>query len=238
MLPRYYRNDGEKRRFVRDLFDHGAAGYDRAEAMMALGSGSWYRRKALERAGLTPGMRVVDVAVGTGLVARQAVRLTGDSELVLGLDPSSGMLSQVRSSLGIRIVQGRAEEMPLEVASADFVSMGYALRHLSDLLVVFAEFHRILRPGGKLCILEIVRPQGALAKAALGLYIRRIIPAIAMVTFCRRDTAELWKYYWETIQVCVPPEKVLEALRSCGFTDVRCHRELGIFVEYTATRPA
>src|SRR5688572_11391454 len=69
-LPRYYASDG-KRSFVRRIFNHTAGDYDRVEKMMALGSGSWYRRQALMRAGLVSGMRVLDVAIGTGLVARE-----------------------------------------------------------------------------------------------------------------------------------------------------------------------
>src|SRR6478735_6008277 len=68
MLPRYYRSAREKHRFVRGIFDEAAGDYDRVERAMALGTGSWYRRQALLRAGLKKGMRVLDVAIGTGLV--------------------------------------------------------------------------------------------------------------------------------------------------------------------------
>src|SRR5215217_7581042 len=133
-LPRYYEpSPAGKRSFVRQIFDGTAGDYDRVERMMALGSGSWYRRQALTRAGLVAGMRVLDVAMGTGLVAREEVSITGDPKLVLGLDPSIGMMTEAKRSLTIRTVQGVAEELPLAAQQFDFLSMGYALRHLTDL---------------------------------------------------------------------------------------------------------
>src|SRR5687768_10430333 len=90
-LDRYYRStsdarerDENKSAFVRGVFNQGAADYDRVERVMSFGSGSWYRRQALLRAGMTRGMRVLDVAVGTGLVAREEVRIVGDPRRVVG----------------------------------------------------------------------------------------------------------------------------------------------------------
>src|SRR5687767_15786580 len=76
----YYDAPAGKRPFVRRMFDQAAGDYDRVERLMALGSGPWYRRRALHRAGLRPGMRVLDVAAGTGLVAREAAALAGDPD--------------------------------------------------------------------------------------------------------------------------------------------------------------
>ena len=157
-LGRYYRGPGHKRSFVRRIFDESAAHYDQVERMMAFGTGPWYRRQALARAGLGPGMKCLDVAVGTGLVAREAVTLVGDPAAVTGLDPSPGMLAQAAKAVRIALVVGRAEGLPFEDRSFDFVSMGYALRHVSDVAVTMREFVRVLRPGGTLCLLEITRP--------------------------------------------------------------------------------
>lgn len=236
-LAQYYTNDQEKRKFVQGLFDRGASGYDRAEGIMALGTGKWYRRKALERAGLKEGMTILDVATGTGLVAREAIKIIGDPQKLIGLDPSPGMLSEAKRLLDIRALQAYAEEIPLDEQSVDFLSMGYALRHLSDLVVAFKEFNRVLKPGGKVCILEITRPNNIIARGFLRFYIRVVIPVLARLTFCHKDVGILWEYYWETIQVCVPPEKVMEAMQAAGFVDVQRHVELGIFSEYTGRKP-
>src|SRR5438552_14721397 len=111
-LSRYYDDaagaDGPdgKQSFVRRIFNQTAGDYDRVERFMALGSGSWYRRQALRRAGLVAGMRVLDVAIGTGLVAREEIDMTGDPNLVLGLDPSAGMIAQARRTLPVAAVLG------------------------------------------------------------------------------------------------------------------------------------
>lgn len=99
--PKYYRKDEEKCGFVRKIFNETAGDYDRVEKVMALGTGSWYRRKALHRAGLQPHMRVLDVATGTGLMASEEVAIVGDAKLVTGVDPSSEMLLQGRHRVSI-----------------------------------------------------------------------------------------------------------------------------------------
>jgi demethylmenaquinone methyltransferase/2-methoxy-6-polyprenyl-1,4-benzoquinol methylase len=137
------------------------------------------------------------------------------------------MLSQAHLP-GIELLQGFAENLPRPDASADFLSMGYALRHLSDVRPAFAEFHRTLKPGGRLLILEITKPASGWGTWLLKAYMRLLVPAA---------TPKLWRYYWDTIEACIPPDAVMQALRNAGFTDVKRHVELGIFSEYTATKP-
>lgn len=236
-LPRYYDPDLGKRPFVRQIFDHTAGDYDRVERLMALGSGSWYRRQALTRAGLAKGMRVLDVAIGTGLVAREEARISGDPKLVLGVDPSVGMISQARGALPVRLARGVAEELPVAAESFDFLSMGYALRHLSDLGVAFREFYRALKPGGRICILEITRPRTRVRLGLMKAYMRFVVPAITRLTTRHADSQLLWQYYWDTIEQCVPAETVTVALERAGFEHVVHHLELGMFSEYTARKP-
>jgi len=235
-LPAYYRDEAEHQRFLRRIFDETASDYDRIERVLALGTGSRYRRMALQRAGLRPGDKVVDVGIGTGLVAREACALIGSAGSLVGVDPSPGMLGQV-DLRGVQLKVGRAEQLPCEDGEADFLSMGYALRHVSDLGRSFAEFHRVLRPGGRLLILEISRPEGRIGNALLKAYMRTLVPVIARVVARRRSTSELWRYYWDTIEACVAPAQILAALQAAGFEAVSRHTELGIFSEYSAVKP-
>ena len=236
-LTDYYQDEDERQKFLRRVFDDSAADYERVERMLALGSGQRYRYQALQRAGIAVGDRVLDVGIGTGMVAREALKLIGPQGQLVGVDPSPGMMAQVGLP-GVELVRGQAEALPRPDASCDFISMGYALRHISDLVAAFAEFHRTLRPGGRLLVLEITRPSGPLATMLLKGYMRVVVPLMARVVTRQQQSAELWNYYWDTIEACVPPETVVAALRSAGFTQVKRHVELGIFSEYTATRPA
>jgi demethylmenaquinone methyltransferase/2-methoxy-6-polyprenyl-1,4-benzoquinol methylase len=207
------------------------------ERLMALGSGSWYRRRALQRAGLQAGMSVIDVGVGTGLVAREAAKIVGDSGLVLGVDPSSGMISNANVPAGVRLAAGSAESIPASESSADFISMGYALRHVSDLSTAFREFQRVLKPGGRLCLLEITSPRNGFSRALLRVYMRGIVPVLARLVARHRSGPELMRYYWDTIEACVHPKSILDGLCAVGFVDVIRYVEHGVFSEYRATKP-
>lgn len=237
-LSPYYRRDDERAGFVGRLFDRSAGHYDRIERMMAMGTGSWYRRQALARAGLHTGMATLDVAIGTGLVAREAIGLTADPSHVLGLDPSLGMLLQARASLRVQVVGGRGEHLPLPDRRFDFVSMGYALRHLADLTTTFREFFRVLRPGGILCMLEWSRPPRGIRYRLLRLYLHSLVPLLTRLATGNRDAALLMRYFWDTIDACVPPERILSAMAQAGFEEVRRTVVLGMFSEYAGRRPA
>ncbi|ADE10604.1 Methyltransferase type 11 [Sideroxydans lithotrophicus ES-1] len=236
-LTEYYDSEEDRRNWVGEQFNKTASDYDRMERILGLGTGSIYRRTILGRAGLKPGMHVLDVGMGTGLVAKQAVRILGDASKVTGLDPSAGMIRNAKLPAGVTVVEGRAELIPLPDARYDFLSMGYSLRHVSDLSVAFAEFHRVLKPGGKVCILEITPPQGKIATALLKGYCKYAVPTLAKLIASNRDTALLWRYYWDTIEACAAPENVLRTLESAGFVNVRRTVDLGIFSTYLADKP-
>lgn len=235
-LTSYYKQEEDRRHWVGRMFDQTAPDYDQVERMAAFGSGPWYRRQALLRAGLKPGMHLLDVGVGTGLVACEAARILGDPTRVTGLDPSPGMLENARVPKGIKLVEGSAERIPFPDASFDFVSMGYALRHIGDLSMAFGEFLRVLKPGGRLCILEVTRPEGRIRMALLKGYLRTIVPALAKLTARSGDMSTLWHYYWDTIETCASPQRVMHTLESVGFAKVHHYVELGMFSEYRADR--
>jgi demethylmenaquinone methyltransferase/2-methoxy-6-polyprenyl-1,4-benzoquinol methylase len=236
-LTAYYEDEAARHVFLRRIFDETAPDYDRIERVLALGSGPWYRRQALRRAGLAAGAEVLDVGIGTGLVAREALALVGPSGRVTGVDPSRGMMGEVHLA-GVELLEGRAESIPRPDASCDFLSMGYALRHVGDVAAAFAEFHRVLRPGGRLVLLEITRPASRLGLWAARTYLHGVVPLLARLVARRAPSPALWRYYWDTIEACIPPDSVMAALRAAGFADVRRHVELGVFSEYTAVKAA
>lgn len=230
----YYPAPQARAGFVQGLFDRTAPSYDRINGVLSFGSGGWYRRRALLRAGLRPGDRMLDVAVGTGLVAREGLAILGRPADVLGLDLSLGMLGEARRALPIPLIQSRAEELPLADASVDFVSMGYALRHVTDLGVLFAEFRRVLRPGGRVLVMEIARPESRVGYALVKAYVGRVVPALSRLL--GQDSRTLMRYYWDTIDACVPPAEILRRLGEAGLADASCQTELGTFRAYMARR--
>ena len=237
-LTRYYADESERRRWLRGMFDRTALDYDRIEWLMTLGTGVSYRREALERAGLQHGMRTLDVGSGTGLTAVAAEAIVGGSERLLRIDPSLGMLTSGRPDGNNTAIAGCAEALPVASARWDFVSMGFALRHVADLGAAFAEFHRVLRPGGRVCVLEITRPDSPIGRRLLKLYMRRWVPFLATMVGRTSDLPGLMRYYWDSTEASVPPAAVVAALRDAGFAEARRNLHMGIFSEYSATKAA
>ena len=235
-LTDYYRTEQERQAYLRRIFDNTAVDYDRIEAMLAWGTGSRYRRQALIRGGLKAGMKVLDVGVGTGLVAAQACILTGDASLVTGVDPSPGMMAASKLPASMTLKEGRAESLPFPDNHFDFLCMGYALRHISDLGVAFAEFERVLKPGGRVCILEITQAQSPFGRWLLKSYMRGVIPLLTRFVSRQKDTATIWRYYWDSIEACVPPGQVMATLRGAGLMQIGQHLEVGVFSEYHAVK--
>ena len=137
----------------------------------------------------------------------------------------------------VQLLEGKAEALPVAPATQDFVSMGYALRHVADVEQAFSEFYRVLKPGGRICVLEITPAHGRLANTMLKLYMRHWVPLASRMRGVKSNTPKIWRYYWDSIEACAPPPRILDTLRAVGFTEVKRHTELGIFSEYTATKP-
>lgn len=234
-LAQYANAPAARQQFVNDLFDSAAPYYDRIESAMSFGMGSWYRRDALRRHGLTTGLLALDVATGTGLVARAASELVGPTGLVVGLDPSRGMLAESKLRGGRSLVQSVGEALPFADHTFDFLTMGYALRHVPDLEQAFREYRRVLKPGARVLILEISRPDSALGRAFAGLYLGRIVPLATRIGTGSADAERMMKYYWDTIDNCVPPATILDALAKAGFSNHGRVTTGGIFNDYAGT---
>jgi demethylmenaquinone methyltransferase/2-methoxy-6-polyprenyl-1,4-benzoquinol methylase len=231
-LDRYY-GGAERQRFLRDLFDEAATDYDAINAILSFGSGNRYRREALERAGLKPGEKLLDVATGTGGVARAAARITGQRN-VCGVDASMGMLLAGRRVQRLAAIEALGERLPIRNASFDMLSIGFALRHLPDLRAAFEEWRRVLKPDGRILILEITPPSSRAAFAMLRLYMKNLVPLLTRLVTRRPASETMMRYHWDTITACVPPETILGALAAAGFHSPARRVEMGIFSEYTA----
>ena len=235
-LDEYYQTESERQGLLSHLFDSAAPHYDRISSMLSFGSGAWYRRYALRNAGLSPGMRVLDVATGTGLVARPEVELTKSRRNVFGLDPSRGMLTEARRTVGHPTVQGRAEKLPFRTGSFDFLTMGYALRHVPDLSATFAEYRRVLRPEGTLLVLDFRRPSHRTGYRLARMYLEKILPSLARWRSGTGEAKRLMEYCWDTVDQCVPIDRTVSAISGAGFEDVRTVSWFGVMIEYHARK--
>lgn len=234
---RYWARAEDRQGVVNSIFNRAAQHYDRANNIMSFGSGQAYRRAALKRAGLRPGMNVLDVGTGTGLLAREASRLIGPSGQVVGVDPSFEMMAAGRLRNPACLIQGFGERLPFTDGKFDFVTMGYALRHVEDLDLAFGEYRRVLRTGGRLLLLEITEPKSVLGSALARAYFGTVVPLFTRIGTLSGDASLLMSLCWDTITNCVEPEVVLASLRRTGF-DAGRTVVAGVFSEYVATRLA
>jgi len=236
VLSNRYAAPEERPGYVKNLFDEGAEHYDPVVGWGFWGTGNLYRKDAQRRHGLKPGMQLLDVACGTGLMAVAAKEVLGGDETITCVEPSDGMLAVARKKLNATFIQSGAESMPLPEAGFDFLTVGYALRHFADLEATFREFHRVLRPGGKVLVLEATRPAGKFGSWLFKIYFGRIYPFFVRLFTRSQKAEEMMVYFWETMDACVRPEDVLAAFKAAGFEKVSRKPVLGWFSEYTAVK--
>ncbi len=238
-LTEYYRSEGERRSMLGALFDGNAGRYDAITQWFSLGSGRWHRAQALKRAGVGAGTTMLDVACGTGLVTLAAQNMIGNHGHVIGLDASHGMLKEAKAQGCEKLLRGVAERLPFPDNSFDIVTMGYALRHVVDLDIVFAEYFRALRPGGQVVLMEIAKPESKMTFAVARFYMKTLVPAVAGLGPKNESAAKLMRYYWDTIEHCVPKPVITAALSRAGFVDVHVKSWFsGLVKDYTAHKPA
>ncbi len=219
--------DGEKRAVVAAMFDRIAPRYDRLNRLLTFGVDRGWRRRTVAALGLRPGERVLDLACGSGDLAEAAAAA---GARVIGLDFSAGMLRVARarqSALGpydaCTLVRGDALALPLAERTIDAVVSGFALRNFVDLGAALAESARVLRPGGRIALLEVDRPASALLRLGHAVYFRRVVPLLGAL-FADRDA---YAYLPESAAY-LPDEPVLLAmLRAAGFTTLRKRSLLG-----------
>lgn len=236
VLGEYYESVESRRDAVDDMFNASAVHYDWITAMMSFGSGAWYRKQALVRTGVKEGTSVLDVGAGTGVVSLLAQELVGQNGSVISVDPSPGMLGVAHANGVRKPVLGLGEKLPFADNQFDFVTMGYALRHVEDLNMLFAEYFRVLKPGGKLLLLEITRPESKLGTFFLKLYLKGVVPVITRLFRRSKDAQKLMEYYWDTIDKCVRPQAILASLNEQHFLEVDRNLVMGMFSEYTGQK--
>ncbi|GMR20135.1 MAG: bifunctional demethylmenaquinone methyltransferase/2-methoxy-6-polyprenyl-1,4-benzoquinol methylase UbiE [Gammaproteobacteria bacterium] len=238
VLKEYYSDESAREARIKRLFNDTARHYDWINKVMSFGRGEIYRKEALQRAGLESGQSVLDIGCGTGVLARNEIDIVGPSGFVIGIDPSVGMLKQAVNRGVNHVALGRGESLPLCSESVDFISMGYALRHVADLKNTFTEYFRVLKPGGTLLLLEMVLPKSRLMYVLFKIYLRYLIPLIVRLRSGDKETQLMMSYFWDTMAECVPHQSIIDGLERSGFTQVKRNVIHGIFGEFIAIKDA
>jgi demethylmenaquinone methyltransferase / 2-methoxy-6-polyprenyl-1,4-benzoquinol methylase len=218
----------DKTRSVRAMFDAIAPRYDLVNRVMTFRMDVGWRRRTVAALGLPPGSLVVDLASGTGDLARELQRRGINA---VGVDLSFGMLAAAPERF--RRLQGDGSAMPFPAASLDGATCGFALRNFTDLGATFAELSRILRPGGRIALLEVAEPPNPLLRAGHGIYFGRVVPRVGGLL----SDPDAYRYLPRSVAYLPESEEMLEMLAGCGFSHLR--RSLlsgGIAQLITATR--
>ena len=198
---------------VRSMFDRISPVYDAMNRTMTMGLDQRWRRAAVA-AIVRPGDRVLDICCGTGDVAVAALRAGGR---VTGLDFSERMLERARrKSAEVEWVQGDALALPFEDDSFDAATAGFGVRNLDDLERGLVELRRVLRPGGRVAILEITRPSGLLAPF-YRLWFDGLVPLLGRLL----PGGSAYTYLPASVRRFPGPEELAGLLRAAGFEEVR-----------------
>ncbi len=221
---------------VRMMFSGIAGRYDLLNAVLSLGEDRRWRRRAAQLTRLPRGGRALDVCTGTGALARLLWRRVGPTGAVLGLDITEEMLSlAARAVPEVEFRVGDALELPVADLTFDAVTMAFGLRNIADHERALREAWRVLRPGGRVVILEFSTPRG-LMRPLYRQYSRLVIPRMAMLLLGRSGA---YRYLTSSISSFPGPEVVAGWLRDAGFERVSYQRmTLGIVALHTGRRRA
>jgi demethylmenaquinone methyltransferase/2-methoxy-6-polyprenyl-1,4-benzoquinol methylase len=205
----------DKVRAVRQMFDTIAPRYDLVNRVMTFGLDIRWRKRTVRDLQLPRGSRVLDLASGTGDFCRE---LSSAGLRPIGMDLSYGMLAAARTDAPL--VQADILRLPVPDASADGITCGFALRNLVELPAFFAELARVVRPGGRIALLEVAAPRNAVLRAGHGFYFGKVVPRIGGLL---SDPAA-YRYLPKSVAYLPEPEVMIQQLRDSGFADAQ--REL------------
>ena len=222
----------EKARRVRGVFDSVADRYDLMNDLMSLGIHRLWKRFAVEKAGLRPGHRVLDLAGGTGdLAALMAPKVAPGGGVVLS-DINEAMLRRGRDRMLdegfagglVTCCLADAQHLPFADASFDVVTIAFGLRNVTDKDAALRSIYRVLRPGGQLLVLEFSRPVAPGLAPVYDLYSFRVLPALGRAV---AGDAASYRYLAESIRMHPDQETLKSMMEAAGFGGCRYHNLAG-----------
>ena len=222
---------GEKARRVRGVFDSVASRYDLMNDLMSLGIHRVWKRIAVELSALRPGQKALDVAGGTGDITRLLAERVGPKGEVILTDINANMLGVGRERLldkgvvgNVAFAQANAECLPFADNSFDCVTIGFGLRNVTDKSAALRSMWRVLRPGGRLLILEFSKPVAPGLGSLYDGYSFKLLPMMGKLVAGDPDS---YQYLAESIRMHPDQETLLGMMREAGFERCEYHNLSG-----------
>lgn len=214
----------EKKDLVKNVFDSVATRYDIMNDFMSMGIHRWWKRKTIDTAGVMTGSRVLDLAGGTGDLTKAFADRVGQSGLVILADINAEMLKVGRARLqdrgiagNVAYVQANAEKLSFPENYFDCITIAFGLRNVTDKQAALNSMFRVLKPGGKLFILEFSHPPSTFLKKIYDAYSFSILPKIGQLV---TGDKESYQYLVESIRMHPNQEKLADMMRLSGFQQV------------------
>lgn len=206
-----------------EFFDAIAKRYDLLNRVLSMGIDRGWRRRTVRSLALRPGMRVLDLATGTGDLAIEIARSCKGVEVV-GLDPSRGMLDIGREKVRargledrVRLIEGDAQSLPFEAAEFDAITIAFGIRNVPDRALALREMARVGKPGARIGILELGEPRSGILGPLARFHIRVLVPRIGALLSGARE----YRYLQASIAAFPAPDAFAATMRESGLADAR-----------------
>lgn len=235
---RWNQSDEAKSRYVNDLFSALAKRYDAMTDVWTFGLHRLWKRQAMKLCAVRPGERVLDVATGTGDLAFLESAAVGPQGHVVGVDACSPMLevARKRQHVAVDFQQGDAMALQFPDASFDVVTIGFGLRNVADRAKALREFHRVLRPGGRLMVLDFSTPTSKVLKAVHDFFYFSLMPTLGWAVAWHHDAHH---YTADSIRSWLSRDELRTLMLQSGFADARyVSLSTGFATVHLGARPA
>ena len=221
----------EKEKLVRGVFDSVAGRYDLMNDLMSAGIHRLWKRFTIELSAVRPGQTVLDIAGGTGDLSARFSKLVGTDGKVILADINASMLQVGRDKLldagafgNLHMVQCDAQYLPFPDNSVDCITIAFGLRNVTDKALALRSMERILKPGGRLLILEFSKPTNPLLEKIYDTYSFRILPMMGRLV---ANDEESYRYLAESIRKHPDQETLMAMMEDAGFVDCQYHNMTG-----------
>lgn len=232
-----------KEQHVQDIFNSIAPKYDLMNSLMSFGIHYFWRKATINRVNVPLGGKILDACCGTGSITMDLAQRVGPGRMVIGLDFSAAMLNIARSRLkhfkfgnNIDFIQANATAIPFPDNTFDCATIGYGLRNASDPKLVLKEIKRVIKPGGKVISLEIVKPYlPIIFKEIYDCYLKFWVPLLGNILVRNKDA---YKYFHNSIVSFIYQNELSNIYQELGFQSIQCSElTCGIAAIHVGTKP-